>query len=134
MTASDPSSLYSGTGEVREKHRFEVGRLEDFLSDRLPGFRRPLDVSQFKGGQSNPTYALSCPGGRYVMRRKPPGKLLPSAHAVDREFRVISALNRVGYAVPKAHVLCEDPDVIGTSFYVMERVEGTQKGQHTALA
>ncbi|MCH8131179.1 MAG: phosphotransferase family protein [Myxococcales bacterium] len=124
MTASDPSSLFSGTGEIREKHRFEVGRLEDFLSDRLPGFRRPLDVSQFKGGQSNPTYALSCPGGRYVMRRKPPGKLLPSAHAVDREYRVISALNRVGYAVPKAHVLCEDPDVIGTSFYVMERVEG----------
>jgi aminoglycoside phosphotransferase (APT) family kinase protein len=109
---------------VRERHRFDVARLERYLAEHLPGFRRPLEVSQFRGGQSNPTYALACPSGHYVLRRKPPGKLLPSAHAVDREYRVIAALGRVGYAVPRALLLCEDPDVIGTPFYVMERVAG----------
>ncbi len=124
MTSQDLDDRYSGTGEVRERHRFEIGVLEDYLSDRLPGFQRPLEVREFKGGQSNPTYELSSPGGRWVLRRKPPGKLLPSAHAVDREYRVIAALNRIDYPVPRAHLLCEDPDVIGTAFYVMERVVG----------
>jgi aminoglycoside phosphotransferase (APT) family kinase protein len=115
---------YSGTGDVRAPHRFDVERLEDYLDGRLEGFERPLEVRQFKGGQSNPTYELVCPGRRFVLRRKPPGKLLPSAHAVDREYRVISGLNRIDYPVPRAHLLCEDPDVLGTTFYVMELVEG----------
>jgi aminoglycoside phosphotransferase (APT) family kinase protein len=124
MSQPDMDALYSGTGEVREPHRFDVARLEDYLAEHLEGFRRPLEVRQFKGGQSNPTYELVTPGARYVMRRKPPGKLLPSAHAVDREYRVIHALNATDVPVPRAHLLCEDPDVIGTPFYVMERVEG----------
>jgi aminoglycoside phosphotransferase (APT) family kinase protein len=81
-------------------------------------------VRQFKGGQSNPTYQLVTPAKKYVMRRKPPGKLLPSAHAVDREFRVISALHPTGFPVAKPYGLCTDDAVIGTMFYVMEMVEG----------
>jgi aminoglycoside phosphotransferase (APT) family kinase protein len=115
---------YSGTGEIRTPHRFDLARLEAYLGEQLAGFEGPLEVQQFKGGQSNPTYALRTPGRRYVMRRKPPGKLLPSAHAVEREYRVIAALNRIDYPVPQAHLLCEDIEVIGTAFYVMERVEG----------
>lgn len=115
---------FTGTQPVRDKHRFEVGRLQAYLEEQLPGFRGPLRVREFKGGQSNPTYRLESPGGQLVLRRKPPGKLLPSAHAVDREYRAIAALNRVDFPVPQAHLLCEDPDVIGTPFYVMECVEG----------
>src|SRR5205085_7761766 len=82
-------------------------------------------VEQFKGGQSNPTYRLTAADGkRYVLRRKPPGKLLPSAHAVDREFKVISALHKAGFPVAKPYKLCEDESVIGTMFYVMDCVEG----------
>ncbi len=124
MPIEDLDAVYTGTREVRAPHRFDVGRLEDYLASRLPGFVRPLAVREFKGGQSNPTYELESPSGRWVLRRKPPGKLLPSAHAVDREYRVIAALNQVDYAVPTAHLLCEDREVIGTAFYVMERVEG----------
>lgn len=123
-TAPDLDALYSGTGAVRAPHRFDVQRLEDYLCDRLPGFERPLSVRQFKGGQSNPTYSLGSPGGNWVLRRKPPGKLLPSAHAVDREYRVIAALASVGYPVPRADLLCEDESVIGTTFFVMQQVEG----------
>ncbi len=124
--ADKPSldAMYSGTGEVREPHRFDQGILEDYLCQELPGFERPLSVSQFKGGQSNPTYALGSPGGEWVLRRKPPGTLLPSAHAVDREYRVIAALGTLNYPVPRADLLCEDESVIGTVFYVMERVQG----------
>ena len=124
MPHDDLDARYAGVGDVRAPHRFDVGRLEDFLSDRLPGFVRPLEVRQFKGGQSNPTYRISCPDGRWVLRRKPPGKLLPSAHAVDREYRVIAALNRIDFPVPRAFLLCSEPEVIGTPFYVMEHVEG----------
>lgn len=124
MTSPDPDALYSGTSDVREPHRFDVARLERYLADRMPGFQAPLEVREFKGGQSNPTYELRTPAGRFVLRRKPPGVLLPSAHAVDREFRVIAALNTIDFPVPRAHVLCEDPEVIGTPFYVMECVEG----------
>jgi aminoglycoside phosphotransferase (APT) family kinase protein len=81
-------------------------------------------VRQFKGGQSNPTYQLVTPAKKYVLRRKPPGKLLPSAHAVDREFKVISGLNKANFPVAKAYALCMDEDVIGTIFYVMDNVEG----------
>ena len=113
-----------GTAPVLEAHRFDVLALETFLTGRLPGFRGPLEIRQFLGGQSNPTYHVRAASGEYVLRRKPPGKLLPSAHAVEREFRVIAALRGTGVPVPEALVLCEDPDVIGTAFYLMGYVSG----------
>jgi len=120
----DAASLNSGTVEVREAHRFDVPRLEAWMAEQVPGFCGPLAVEQFKGGQSNPTYKLSSPSGRYVMRRKPPGLLVKSAHAVDREFRVLAALHSVGFPVPRPFALCRDEAVIGTWFYVMEFTEG----------
>ncbi|MCC6212902.1 MAG: phosphotransferase family protein [Burkholderiales bacterium] len=116
--------LFIGVKPVEERHRIDAGRLQDFLKDRIEGFRGPLTIEQFKGGQSNPTYRVSAGGRRYALRRKPPGKLLPSAHAVDREFKVISALYQVGFPVAKPYVLCEDDAVIGTAFYLMDCVEG----------
>ena len=116
---------FIGTKPVEERHRFDVSSLEHYLAQHIPGLRGPLAVEQFKGGQSNPTYKVSdAAGRRFVLRRKPPGKLLPSAHAVDREFRVIHALYPTGFPVAKPHVLCEDALVIGTSFYVMDFVAG----------
>ena len=114
----------TGTRNVREAHRFDEQRLVDYLLSHVESFSGPLTVSEFKGGQSNPTYLLEAPSGRYVLRRKPPGKLLKSAHAVEREFRVISALYATGFPVPRPLVLCEDDEVIGTTFFVMEFVEG----------
>lgn len=114
----------TGTREVRDAHRFDEERLRDYLSSHVESFSGPLSVSQFKGGQSNPTYLLDAGSGRYVLRRKPPGKLLKSAHAVDREFRIISALYANGFPVPRPLALCEDEAVIGTTFFVMEYVEG----------
>ena len=116
---------YIGTMAVQEKHRFDEQRLAGFMAENVAGFVPPLAVEQFKGGQSNPTYRLTDGAGRrYVLRRKPPGKLLPSAHAVDREFRVISALNRTDVPTPKAYALCEDDGVVGTPFYIMEYCDG----------
>ncbi len=120
----DRQEKFSGTQDVREAHRFDVKRLERYLAERIEGFTVPLDVRQFKGGQSNPTYQLITPNRKYVLRRKPPGKLLPSAHAVDREFRIISALYPTGFPVAKPYLLCTDESVIGTMFYVMDCVEG----------
>ncbi len=114
----------TGTREVRDEHQFDVGRLESYMQSHVESFRGPLSVAQFKGGQSNPTYLLEAASGRYVLRRKPPGKLLRSAHAVDREFRVISALYAADFPVPRPYVLCEDEEVIGTMFFIMEFVEG----------
>jgi len=94
------------------------------LRQQLPDFAGPLEISQFEGGQSNPTYLLSTPSRRYVLRRKPPGRLLPSAHAVDREYRVISALGATDVPVPRALLLCDDESVVGTAFYLMEWVPG----------
>jgi aminoglycoside phosphotransferase (APT) family kinase protein len=115
---------FIGTMPVREQHRFEVGRLEGWLSAQVAGFRGPLSVEQFRGGQSNPTFLLRAGSGRYVLRRKPPGRLLPSAHAVDREYRVITALQGTGVPVARSWGLCLDEGVIGTAFYVMDYVEG----------
>lgn len=115
---------FSGTREVRDKHRFDVGALEAYLAPRLDGFRGPLRVRQFKGGQSNPTYLLETAERRWVLRRKPPGKLLPSAHAVDREHRILTALRETGVPVPRTWLLCTDDEVIGTTFFVMDYVEG----------
>jgi aminoglycoside phosphotransferase (APT) family kinase protein len=117
-------SAYQGTRPVAEAHRFDVAALERYMREHVEGFRGPLSVEQFRGGQSNPTFLLASPSGRYVMRRKPPGKLLPSAHAVDREYRVTSALAKTGFPVARTYALCSDESVIGTMFYVMEHVEG----------
>jgi aminoglycoside phosphotransferase (APT) family kinase protein len=115
---------FQGTSPVGDAHRFDVAALERHLAAHLPGFSGPLTVEQFKGGQSNPTYLLVTPDKRYVLRRKPPGKLLPSAHAVDREHRVMTALAATGVPVPRTYLLCEDDAVIGTAFFVMEHVAG----------
>jgi len=115
---------FSGTAEVAPALRFDEGRLARWMRGRVPGFAPPLSVRQFKGGQSNPTYLLESPSGRYVLRRKPPGRLLESAHAVDREFRVISALHRHGFPVPQPYAYCDDDSVVGTAFFVMGYVEG----------
>ena len=120
-----PITSTADTDPVLAQHAFPVDRLEDFLADKVEGFTRPLHVGQFRGGMSNPTFMLTDGGGkRYVLRKKPPGKLLQSAHAVDREFRVISALAKTDVPVAKAYVLAEDESVIGQAFYVMEHVEG----------
>ena len=100
-----PSDNVAATVEVREAHRFDVAVLERYLQDRVGDFAGPLTVRQFMGGQSNPTYHLSTPRAQYVLRRKPPGKLLPSAHAVDREYRVITALAGSGVPVPRTYIL-----------------------------
>ena len=122
MTAA---TLPAGVSSVRPGFEFDVHALDRYLSSRLEDHEGPLEVGQFQGGQSNPTYLLTSPVRRYVLRRKPPGRLLPSAHAVDREFRVISALGRGSdVPVPRALLLCEDEGVIGTMFYVMDWVEG----------
>ncbi len=113
-----------GTKPVAEAHRFDESRLAAWMEANVEGYAGPLEVRQFKGGQSNPTYQLVTPGQTYVMRRKPPGKLLPSAHAVDREFKVISALYPTGFPVAKPYGLCLDESVTGTIFYVMAMVEG----------
>jgi aminoglycoside phosphotransferase (APT) family kinase protein len=116
--------LNTGTEEVPAGQRFHEASLLTWLEASVEGFEGPLEVRKFKGGQSNPTYQLVTPSKRYVLRRKPPGKLLPSAHAVDREFKVISALYPTGFPVARPYALCTDDAVIGTWFYVMDNVEG----------
>ena len=117
---------FTGTKAMAESHAFDTLALQAHLQQQLPGFAGPLRVEQFKGGQSNPTYKLITPGMAYVMRSKPgpAAKLLPSAHAVDREYRVMKALHGTGVPVPRMHHLCEDESVIGRAFYVMEFVQG----------
>jgi aminoglycoside phosphotransferase (APT) family kinase protein len=117
-------ALNTGTKAVAESHRFDEAALARWMTANVAGYAGPLEVRQFKGGQSNPTYQLITPGKKYVLRRKPPGKLLPSAHAVDREYKVISALGTTGFPVAKTYGLCVDDAVIGTWFYIMDMVEG----------
>jgi aminoglycoside phosphotransferase (APT) family kinase protein len=105
-------------------HRIDEARLAAYLAAEMPGFAGPLVVRQFQGGQSNPTYHLATPTGEYVLRKKPPGTLLPSAHAVDREYAVQSALMGTGVPVAPMRLLCRDESVIGTMFYVMDHVRG----------
>lgn len=117
--------LPDGVGPVRPGMEIDPARLETYLAGQLPGFAGPIALHQFRGGQSNPTYLLTTPTRRYVLRRKPPGVLLASAHAVDREYRVLRALGQDGVVpVPDALVLCMDEAVIGTPFYVMGHVDG----------
>ena len=117
-------SVFSGTKPVEDRHRFDEARLALWMQENVSGYKGPLTVSQFKGGQSNPSYRLDTPDHSYVLRRKPMGKLLPSAHAVDREFKVISALHPTGYPVAKPWALCTDDSVIGSMFYIMDNVGG----------
>ena len=118
------SDKFSGTMPVQEKQRFDAVALEAWMRENVAAFAGPLTVEQFRGGQSNPTFKLTTPRRNYVMRRKPAGKLLPSAHAVDREYRVISALAGSEVPVPKTYGLCQDDAVIGSAFYVMDCVDG----------
>lgn len=124
VSEQEREQLNSGTKPVAESHRFDEAALKAWMEANVEGFEGPLEVRQFKGGQSNPTYQLVTPSKKYVMRRKPPGKLLPSAHAVDREFKVISGLYPTGFPVARPYGLCTDDSVIGTMFYVMDMVEG----------
>lgn len=112
------------TVPVDERLAFDVGPLQDYLGRHIDGFSGNLRVEQFAGGQSNPTYKLTAGRSQYVLRRKPPGQLLPSAHAVDREYRVITALARAGIPVARSRMLCMDESVIGTAFYIMDFVDG----------
>jgi aminoglycoside phosphotransferase (APT) family kinase protein len=102
----------------------DIPRLEEWMSAHIDGFAGPIGVKQFAGGQSNPTFLLESPERRFVLRRKPPGKLLPSAHAVDREYRVIKALEGADVPVARGFGLCSDPSVLGADFYVMDYVQG----------
>ena len=109
---------------IRSGHEFEVDALKAFLAGEAEGFEGAFEVLQFEGGQSNPTFQLRTEAGDYVLRKQPPGELLPSAHQVDREYRVMHALGQTDVPVPRMIALCEDTSVIGTKFYVMEKVEG----------
>jgi aminoglycoside phosphotransferase (APT) family kinase protein len=120
--AIDRQAAFSGT--FAAPLDFDTGTLEEWLRGALPGFAGPMALARFKGGQSNPTFRLSTPGHDYVLRKKPPGKLLPSAHAIEREYRIISHLRARGFPVARPHVLCTDEDVVGTAFYVMDFVAG----------
>src|SRR6267142_2871828 len=124
MPSIDRQDTFSGTKDVASTLAIDAARLEAFLASRLPDFKGPLGVRQFKGGQSNPTYLLETPARRFVLRRKPPGNLLPSAHAVDREFKVISALHAQGFPAAEPIIYCADESVTGTAFYVMGFVDG----------
>lgn len=115
---------FIGTRAVDAKQQFDLKRLEDYLKSHISGFQGPIAIEQFSGGQSNPTFILKTGSGEYVLRRKPSGKLLPSAHAVDREHRVMSAPYSTEVPVAKTFCLCEDETVIGTAFYVMDYVRG----------
>ncbi len=111
--------------QVKESHRFNEEKLSEYLSDKLEDFSSIVAVGQFNAGQSNPTFILeSVEGRRYVMRKKPPGDLLPSAHAIDREYKVQKALNKTDVPVSKMYLYCDDSSIIGTSFYIMEYIEG----------
>ena len=123
MTQS-ADATFSGTGKTPDHLKFDEGALADYLQGAIADFAGPLEVEKFKGGQSNPTYLLKTPRRNYVLRRKPPGKLLKSAHAVEREYRIMTALGNGDFPVPATYVLCEDESVIGTAFFVMDHVEG----------
>src|SRR5262249_45969694 len=106
------------------QHALDEPRLFAYLAANLEGFAEPAELRQFQGGQSNPTYLITTPTRRFVLRKKPPGKLLPSAHMVEREYRVMDALRDSDVPVPDVRFLCEDDGVIGAAFYVMDCVDG----------
>ncbi len=116
--------MTSDVTEIRPGHEFDAGRLSDYLTRQLEGFSGPLTVRQFRGGQSNPTFLVETGSGRYVLRKKPPGQLLPSAHMIEREYRVMHALEGSSVPIIHTHLLCEDASIIGTPFYLMNFAEG----------
>ncbi|MFT4269065.1 MAG: phosphotransferase family protein, partial [Xenophilus sp.] len=126
MTEQQDYSAFVGTRTVSPQHAFDTEALSAWLTQHLEGFRGPLSVEMFKGGQSNPTYKLITPGRQYVMRAKPGpvAKLLPSAHAIEREYKVMSGLAGTDVPVPRMLALCEDESVIGRAFYVMQCMDG----------
>src|SRR5580693_624128 len=140
---ADTSPIPSNVGEVRPAHRFDEAKLTAWLSANLEGLKTPISVRQFHGGASNPTFLIEAGDERLVLRKKPPGQLLASAHQVDREYRVMKALGTVGFPVPKMRALCTDESVIGTTFYVMDfragrifrdaRLPGVEPAERTAI-
>lgn len=124
MSLPQPAAYLGSTRVVSDGSAFDERRLSQYLAAQIPDFKGPMAVEQFEGGQSNPTFLLITPDRKYVLRRKPAGVLLKSAHAVDREYRVTRALFEAGFPAPEPLVLCEDEDVIGTMFYVMRHVPG----------
>ena len=125
MTTTDElEKVPTGLVEVREAHRFDVAALDAYLNKQLEGWRGNPSIRQFEGGQSNPTVLMTSGDRRYVLRKKPPGTLLPTAHAVEREYRIYKALEDTDVPVPRAYLLCEDASIIGTAFYVMDFVQG----------
>jgi aminoglycoside phosphotransferase (APT) family kinase protein len=116
--------LPTGLRDIRAAHRFDEQALDRYLGQHLDGYRGKPEIQQFEGGQSNPTFLVTSGDRRYVLRKKPPGTLLPKAHMIEREYRIYRALEDTGVPVPRAHLLCEDASVIGTPFYVMDFVAG----------
>ena len=117
---------FMGTKPVTERLKVDLDALSAYMREHVEGFSGDLQIEQFKGGQSNPTYKLTAGSQRYVLRTKPAPaeKLLPSAHAIDREFRVMDALSKSGFPAARQYALCEDESVIGRAFYIMEFIEG----------
>lgn len=124
MTELDAQTAFTGTVTPEGADRLDEARLAEWMADNVEGFAGPIKIEKFAGGQSNPTYKILASSGNYVLRRKPFGALLPSAHAVDREFRVISGLYPAGFPVARPYGLCTDDGVIGSMFYIMGMVEG----------
>lgn len=122
--AINADEAFVGTVEPEGADRLDEGKLAEWMADNVAGFRGPLHLTKFKGGQSNPTYRIEAASGNYVLRRKPFGPLLPSAHAVDREFKVQNALNKAGFPAARQYGLCTDDSVVGSWFYVMGMVDG----------
>jgi len=120
----DRQTEFSGTSQVREGFELDIDSLQQYMEKHVEGFRGTIALRQFKGGQSNPTYYITAGGKQYVLRRKPSGKLLKSAHAVDREYKVITALYQTDVPVARTYALCTDATIIGSWFYIMEYVEG----------
>ena len=120
----DGNKIFSGTKEVAQNLKFNEKGLQEWINDNIPNSGKIVNIAQFKGGQSNPTYKIATERKEFVLRRKPPGVLLPSAHAVDREYRVMTALENTEVPVPKTYGLCEDEDVIGTPFFIMDFLNG----------
>ncbi|MBO6643006.1 MAG: phosphotransferase family protein, partial [Altererythrobacter sp.] len=124
MSEIDFDKEMVGTIEVPEADRMDLDAVTAWFETHVVGFEGPISYTKFKGGQSNPTYRIDTPGRSYVLRRQPFGKLLPSAHAVDREYKAMHALGPTGFPVPKTYGLCEDPEVIGSKFFVMGLADG----------
>jgi len=122
--AMDAQTAFSGVTKAEGADALDEAKLTAWMTENVAGFEGPLEVFKFAGGQSNPTYRINAKSGSYVLRRKPLGQLLPSAHAVDREFKVIAGLHPTGFPVAKPYGLCTDDSVIGSWFYVMSMVEG----------